>query len=157
MKRQFSACQTSCSMYLSIFKSFQVIRCLSQCVSPKIAIFMYRSPHCCFPWRRPCDYHAICFMDEKTIQCLPSNVARSTLQGGNVTTHQTCAGSQRQSVTHSLPPLWFLVTSRTVSTDLQLFTLASNFPSSEESNAEDGTSGRLTGLAILSPQNVPFR
>jgi len=61
-------------------------------------------------------------------------VARSgsTLQGGNVTTSQTCAGSQRQSVAHSLPPLWFLVTSPTVSTDLQLFTLASNFPSSEE-------------------------
>ena len=44
-----------------------------------------------------------------------------------------------------------------ISTDLQLFTLDSNFPSSEESNAEDGTSGKLTGLAILSPQNVPFR
>ena len=87
----------------------------------------------------------------------PSNVARSILQGGNVTTHQTCAGSQRQSVTHSLPPLWFLVTSRTVSTDLQLFTLASSFPSSEESNAEDGTSRKLTGLAILLPQNVLFR
>ena len=39
MKRQFSACQTSRSMYFSIFKSFRVIRCLSQCVSPKIAIF----------------------------------------------------------------------------------------------------------------------
>jgi len=36
----------------------------------KIAIFMYRSPHFCFPWRRPCDYHAICCMDGKTIQCL---------------------------------------------------------------------------------------
>jgi len=94
-----------------------------------------------------------------TICCCttPSNVARSTVQGGNVTTRQTCAGSQRLSVTHSLPPLWFLVTSHTVSTDLQLFTLASNFPSSEESNAEDGTSGKLTGQAILSPQNVPFR
>jgi len=45
----------------------------------------------------------------------------------------------------------------TVSTDLQLFTTASSFPSSEESNADDGTSGELTGLAILSPQNVPFR
>jgi len=86
-----------------------------------------------------------------------SNVARSTLQGGNMTTRQSCAGSQRQSVAHSLPPLWFLVTSPTVSTDLQLFTSASNFPSSEESNAEDGTSGQLTGLAILSPQNVLFR
>ena len=41
MERQFSACQTPRSMYLSIFNSFRVIRCLSQsqCVSPKIAIF----------------------------------------------------------------------------------------------------------------------
>ena len=29
----------------------------------KIAVFTYRSPHFCFPWRRPCDYHAICCMD----------------------------------------------------------------------------------------------
>jgi len=39
MERQFNACQTHCSMYLYIFNSFRVIRCLSQCVSPKIAIF----------------------------------------------------------------------------------------------------------------------
>ena len=39
MERQFNACQTTHSMYLSIFNSFRVIRCLSQCVSPKIAIF----------------------------------------------------------------------------------------------------------------------
>ena len=38
----------------------------------KIAVFTYRSPHFCFPWRRPCDYHAICCMDGKTIQCLPT-------------------------------------------------------------------------------------
>ena len=38
-ERQFNACQTPRSMYLSIFNSFRVIRCLSQCVSPKIAIF----------------------------------------------------------------------------------------------------------------------
>ena len=38
----------------------------------KIAIFTYHSPHFCFPWRRPCDYHAICCMDGKTIQCLPN-------------------------------------------------------------------------------------
>jgi len=37
----------------------------------KIAIFTYRSPHFCFPWRCPCDYHAICCMRGKTIQCLP--------------------------------------------------------------------------------------
>jgi len=39
MERQFNACQTPRSKYLSIFNSFRVIRCLSQCVSPKIAIF----------------------------------------------------------------------------------------------------------------------
>jgi len=38
----------------------------------KIAVFTYRSPHFCFPWRRLCDYHAICCMDGKTIQCLPN-------------------------------------------------------------------------------------
>jgi len=38
-ERQFNACQTPRSMYLSIFNSFRVIRCLSQCGSPKIAIF----------------------------------------------------------------------------------------------------------------------
>jgi len=37
----------------------------------KIAVFTYRSPDFCFPWRRHCDYHACC-MDEKTIQCLPN-------------------------------------------------------------------------------------
>ena len=49
MKRQFSACQTPRSMYLSIFKSFRVIRCLSQCVSPKIAIL----PHFVSPGDAP--------------------------------------------------------------------------------------------------------
>jgi len=41
MERQFNACQTPCSMYLSIFNSFQVIRCLSQCISPKISYFYH--------------------------------------------------------------------------------------------------------------------
>ena len=41
MERQCNACQTPRSMYLSrfIFNSFRVIRCLIQCVSPKITIF----------------------------------------------------------------------------------------------------------------------
>jgi len=39
MEIQFNACQTPRSVYLSIFNSFRIIRCLSQCVSPKIAIF----------------------------------------------------------------------------------------------------------------------
>jgi len=131
MEKQFNACQSTCSMYLSILNSFRVIRCLNQCVvqkllflphfyfpwgrpwgnhtkccmdkkriwcsqivsqhvpiylqqcssysnrnCKKIAIFTYRSPHYCFPWRRPCDYHAICCMDGKTIQCLPKHLQR---------------------------------------------------------------------------------
>jgi len=67
-----SSFQLYSSMYLSIFNSFRVIRCVSQCVSPKIATFTCRSPHFCFPWRCPCDYHAICCMDSKIIQCLPN-------------------------------------------------------------------------------------
>jgi len=48
----------------------------------KNRIFTYRSPHFCFPWRRPCDYHAICCMDGKTIQCLsnPSQHLSTYLQ-----------------------------------------------------------------------------
>ena len=38
----------------------------------KIAVFTCCSPHFCFPWRRLCDYHAVCCMDGKTIQCLPN-------------------------------------------------------------------------------------
>ena len=48
---------------------------VSQLLEPqvqKIAVFTYRSPHFCFPWRRPSDYHAICSTDGKTIQCLPN-------------------------------------------------------------------------------------
>ena len=66
MERQFNACQTPRSMYLSIFNSFRVIRCLSQCASPKIAIL----PHFCFPWGRPQGNHAKCCMDGKRIRCL---------------------------------------------------------------------------------------
>ena len=39
IKRQFNACQTPRSMYLSILNSFRIIRCLIQCVTPKISIF----------------------------------------------------------------------------------------------------------------------
>jgi len=41
--------------------------------SYKIDVFTYHSPHFCFPWRRPCDYHAICCMNGKTMQCLPNH------------------------------------------------------------------------------------
>jgi len=49
MKRQFNASQTPRSIYLSVFNSFRIIGCLSQCVSPKIAIL----PHFCFRWDAP--------------------------------------------------------------------------------------------------------
>ena len=36
----------------------------------KIAVFTYRSPHFCFPWRRPWGNHAKCCTDGKGIRCL---------------------------------------------------------------------------------------
>ena len=63
MERQFNACQTPRSMYLSIFNSFRVIR---QCVIQKIAILT----HFCFPWGRPWGNHAKCCMDGRRIRCL---------------------------------------------------------------------------------------
>ena len=57
MKRQFSACQTlAACTHLS-----STVSQLFEPQLPKIAVFTYRSPHFCFPWRRPCDYHAVCF------------------------------------------------------------------------------------------------
>ena len=41
IERQFNACQTPRSMYLSILNSFRVIRCLIQCVTPKIDTFLF--------------------------------------------------------------------------------------------------------------------
>ena len=68
MERQFNACQTTRSMCLSIFNSFRVMRCLRQCVSPKIAIFTTFL----FPLGTPLQggNHAACCMDGKRIRCL---------------------------------------------------------------------------------------
>ena len=69
MERQFNACQTPRSMHLSIFNSFRVIRCLSQCVNPKIAIFTTFL----FPLGTPLGQsanHAKRCMDGKRIRCL---------------------------------------------------------------------------------------
>ena len=49
-------------IYLQQFPSY------SNCKCKKIAVFTYRSPHFCFPWRRPCVNHAKRCMSEKTIQ-----------------------------------------------------------------------------------------
>ena len=40
-------------VYIQQFPSYSNRKC------KKIAVFTYRRPHFCFPWRRPCDYHAI--------------------------------------------------------------------------------------------------
>jgi len=56
---------TACTIYLQQFPSFEP-------QVQKIAVFTYRSTHFCFHWRRSCDFHAICCMDGKTIQCLPN-------------------------------------------------------------------------------------
>ena len=53
-------------IYLQQFPSYSNRKC------KKIAVFTYRSLYFCFPWRHPCDYHAICSMDRKTIRCLPN-------------------------------------------------------------------------------------
>ena len=66
MERQFNAYQSPRNIYLPIFNSFRVIRCLIQCVSPKIAIL----PHFCFPWGRPWVNHAKCCKDGKIIRYL---------------------------------------------------------------------------------------
>ena len=69
MEREFDAYKLARRMY-------HLSSTVSQLFKPqlqKIAVFTYRSPHLCFPWRRPCNYHAICCMDGKTIQCLPNS------------------------------------------------------------------------------------
>ena len=53
-------------MYLSILNTFRVIQCLSQCVSPKVAIFTTFW----FPLGTPLGNHAKCCMDGKRIRCL---------------------------------------------------------------------------------------
>jgi len=63
MEREFDAYKLSRSMY-------HLSSTVSQIFEPqvqKIAVFTYSSPHFCFHWRRPCDYHAIWCMDGKTI------------------------------------------------------------------------------------------
>ena len=53
-------------IYLEQFPSYSNRKC-------KNRRFHVLQPTFLFPlWRRPCDYHAICSMDEKTIQCLPN-------------------------------------------------------------------------------------
>jgi len=69
METEFDAYKLSRSMYPSIFNIFPVIRT----ASAKNRHFHVPQRNICFPWRRPCDYHAKCCIDGKTIQCLPNS------------------------------------------------------------------------------------
>ena len=68
MEREFDAYKLSRSMYQSIFNNFPVIRT----ASAKNRRFHVPQPTFLFPLETPCDYHAICCMDGKKIQCLPN-------------------------------------------------------------------------------------
>ena len=68
LEREFGAYKLSRSMYPSIFNSFPVIRT----AIAKNRLFHVPQPSFLFPWKRPCDYHAICCTDGKKIRCLPN-------------------------------------------------------------------------------------
>ena len=104
IKRQFNACQTPHSMYLSIFNSFLVIRCLSQCVSPKIAIFTTFL----FPWGRPWGNHAKCYYGWKENSMLTNCLAECahlTITVSQIERDIGRKSSFSHSPLHSTPPL----------------------------------------------------
>ena len=68
MESEFDAYKLSRCMYPSIFNSFPVIRT----ASAKTRRFHVPQPTFLFPLETPLDYHAICSMNGKTIQCLPN-------------------------------------------------------------------------------------
>ena len=76
-----SSAVTKRPRYASCLYSFYTLKWCGYPMVKKIRTYVYSfwhdprtwksSPHFCFSWRRPCDYHAICCTDGKTIQCLP--------------------------------------------------------------------------------------
>ena len=70
MEREFDAYKFSRSMYLYLqqFPSYSNFELQVQ----NNRRFHVPQPTFCFSWRRPCDYHVICSMNGKTIQCLPN-------------------------------------------------------------------------------------
>jgi len=68
MEREFDAYNLSHSVYPSILNSFPVIRT----ASAKNRRFHVPQLTFLFPLETPCDYHAVCCIDGKTIQCLPN-------------------------------------------------------------------------------------
>ena len=119
MKRQFNACQTPRSMYLSIFNSFRVIRCLSQCVSPKIAILPHFcvSPICqaagdfCFPAHHACARALSCYDTRlrTSHQTWPPN--RSDLSSVDYRLRKpvrNCFCQKQQGMSNIVNELWLL-------------------------------------------------
>jgi len=67
MNEKIIQCLPNPSQHVPIYlQHFPVIRT----ASAKNRSFHVPQPTFLFPWRHPCDYHAICCMDGKTIQCL---------------------------------------------------------------------------------------
>jgi len=66
MEREFDACETHRSMYLSIFNRFQVIQAVSLIVRHFSTFFA----HFGLPWVRPWDNRGKCHTVGKRIQCL---------------------------------------------------------------------------------------
>ena len=87
---------------LSIFNSFWVIRCLSQCVSPKKSLFLL---HFCFPRGRPCRNHAKRCINEKTIQCLPNPLQHVPICFQQFPSYSNCKCKNRR---FHVPPPTFL-------------------------------------------------
>ena len=69
--------QTPRSMHPSIFNSFPVIRT----ASAKNRRFHVQQSTLLFSLETPCDYHTICCMDGKTIQCLSNFLQHVPIQG----------------------------------------------------------------------------
>jgi len=65
IEREFNACQTHRSTYLSIFNRFPVIQPLS------LKVRYFSTLYCtfCLHWVRPWDNRGNCYMDRKRIQC----------------------------------------------------------------------------------------
>jgi len=57
-------------MKLNVFRWLNILLQYSMVKNDRFGL------HFCFPWRRPCDYRAKCYINRKTIECL--QMSRST-------------------------------------------------------------------------------
>jgi len=66
----------------------------------KIAVFMYRSPHYCFPRRRPSDYHAIMLHGWKDNSMLAKPLAVCTYLSSSYTMLKSMLKSKNRYFYH---------------------------------------------------------